>query len=157
MRRHAFKVAATAAVLCVLVVAMAAAAAIRTAGPQPEGTAITPQGWLVTPAGSQTDLGLWPMDVAMSPAGNLLLVANAGYAHHSLMAIDPASGVNENIPLIDRPGSIGCMRPARGGSNRSVSPSAVVESFGVKGMSDGIGPSPGRRRADWGVTIGSWW
>lgn len=92
MHRHAFKAAATAAVLSVVVVAMAAAAAIPTAGPQPDGTAITPQGWRVTPAGSQTDLGLWPMDVAMSPAGNLLLVANAGYAHHSLMAIDPASG-----------------------------------------------------------------
>src|SRR5439155_1499442 len=32
------------------------------------------------------------MDVAMSPTGNLLLVANAGYAHHSLMAIDPSTG-----------------------------------------------------------------
>ena len=92
MHLRAFKAAATAAVLSVVVVAMAAAAAIPTAGPQPDGTAITPQGWRVTPAGSQTDLGLWPMDVAMSPPGNLLLVANAGYAHHSLMAIDPASG-----------------------------------------------------------------
>ena len=92
MHRHAFKAAAAAAVLSVVVVGMAAAAVIRSAGPQPDGTAITPQGWRVTPAGSQTDLGLWPMDVAMSPAGNLLLVANAGYAHHSLMAIDPASG-----------------------------------------------------------------
>jgi len=92
MHRHAFKAAATAAVLSVVVVGMAAAAVIRSAGPQPDGTAITPQGWRVTPAGSQTDLGLWPMDVAMSPTGNLLLVANAGYAHHSLTAIDPASG-----------------------------------------------------------------
>ena len=92
MHRHAFKAAAAAAVLSVVVVGMAAAAVIRSAGPQPDGTAITPQGWRVTPAGSQTDLGLWPMDVAMSPTGNLLLVANAGYAHHSLMAIDPASG-----------------------------------------------------------------
>src|SRR6266550_2792831 len=81
MHRHAFKAAA-----------IAAAASIRIAGPQPDGTAITPQGWRVTPAGSQTDLGLWPMDVAMSPAGDLLLVANAGYAHHSLMAIDPSTG-----------------------------------------------------------------
>ena len=46
----------------------------------------------MTPAGTQTDLGLWPMDIAMSPTGNLLLVANAGYAHHSLAAIDPATG-----------------------------------------------------------------
>jgi YVTN family beta-propeller protein len=46
----------------------------------------------VTPAGTQTDLGLWPMDIAMSPRGDLVLVANAGYARHSLMAIDPATG-----------------------------------------------------------------
>jgi YVTN family beta-propeller protein len=92
MHRYAFKAVAAAAVLSVVVVGMAAAAVIRTAGPQPDGTAITPQGWVVTPAGSQTDLGLWPMDVAMSPTGTLLLVANAGYAHHSLMAIDPTSG-----------------------------------------------------------------
>jgi len=92
MHRHGFKAAAAAAVLSVVVVGIAAAAAIRIAGPQADGTAITPQGWRVTPAGSQTDLGLWPMDVAMSPTGNLLLVANAGYAHHSLMTIDPASG-----------------------------------------------------------------
>ena len=71
MHRHAFKAAAAAAVLSVVVVGMAAAAVIRSAGPQPDGTAITPQGWRVTPAGSQTDLGLWPMDVAMSPTGNL--------------------------------------------------------------------------------------
>jgi YVTN family beta-propeller protein len=62
------------------------------AGPQPDGTAYTPQGWKVTPAGDQTDLGLWPMDVAMSPRGDLVLITNAGYARHSLMAIDPATG-----------------------------------------------------------------
>ena len=90
--RRSFRAVAAAATLAVAVVAMAAAAATPPAGPQPDGTAYTPQGWHVTPAGTQTDLGLWPMDVAMSPTGNLLLVANAGYAHHSLMAIDPSTG-----------------------------------------------------------------
>src|SRR6266550_1982101 len=90
--RRSFRAVAAAATLAVAVVAMAAAAATPPAGPEPDGTAYTPQGWHVTPAGTQTDLGLWPMDVAMSPTGNLLLVANAGYAHHSLMAIDPSTG-----------------------------------------------------------------
>jgi YVTN family beta-propeller protein len=76
----------------VATVAMAAAAAALVAGPRPDGTAITPQGWRVTPAGTQTDLGLWPMDIAMSPRGDLVLVSNGGYARHSLMAIDPATG-----------------------------------------------------------------
>ncbi len=91
-RARSRRAAAAAAVLSVIVVAMAAAAAAPTAGPRPDGIAVTPQGWRVTPAGSQTDLGLWPMDVAMSPTGNLLLVANAGYAHHSLEAVDPSTG-----------------------------------------------------------------
>jgi len=89
---RSFRAVAAAVVLSVAVAAMAAAATPPTAGPQPDGTAITPQGWRVTPAGAQTNLGLWPMDVAISPTGNLLLVANAGYAHHSLAAVDPATG-----------------------------------------------------------------
>ena len=89
---RSFRAIAAAVVLSVAVAAMAAAATPPTAGPQPDGTAITPQGWRVTPAGAQTNLGLWPMDVAISPTGNLLLVANAGYAHHSLAAVDPATG-----------------------------------------------------------------
>jgi YVTN family beta-propeller protein len=84
--------AAVAAVVVVVGFTLVAAAAAPVAGPRPDGTAFTPQGWRVTPAGTQTQLGLWPMDVAMSPRGDLVLVANAGYARHSLMAIDPATG-----------------------------------------------------------------
>ena len=69
---------------------------------------------------------------------------------------EPASGVNENIPLIDRAGSDGRMRPANAGNMRSVSASHRSKSSGVHGISDGIGPSPWRRSADCGVTIGSW-
>ena len=85
------KVTAAAAVLAVVTLAVAGAAG-PVAGPRPDGTAFTPHGWRVTPAGTQTDLGLWPMDIAMSPSGNLLLVANAGNARHSLMTLDPATG-----------------------------------------------------------------
>ena len=70
--------------------------------------------------------------------------------------IEPASGVNENIPLIERSGSAGRMRPASAGSSRAASASATSKSPGVNGISDGIGPSPGRRSADCGVAIGSW-
>ena len=75
-----------------LMTAPAAGAAFLRAGPQGDGTAITPQGWRVTPAGAQTGVGPGPLDVAAGPEGDLLLVANAGYDAHSLMAIDPASG-----------------------------------------------------------------
>jgi len=84
--------AATAVAAVMTIAAVAAIAAGPVAGPRPDGTAFTPQGWRVTPAGTQTDLGLWPMDVAMSPRDDLVLVSNAGYARHSLMAIDPSTG-----------------------------------------------------------------
>ena len=70
--------------------------------------------------------------------------------------IEPASGVNENIPLIERPGSAGRIRPSRAGRSRAASASAISKSAGVNGISEGIGPSPGRRNAVCGVAIGSW-
>jgi len=73
-------------------VALAWASPGYVAGPQPDGTAYTPQGWHVTPAGTQTTLGPGTLAVATSPNGNLVLVTNAGYLHHSLMSIDPATG-----------------------------------------------------------------
>ena len=71
---------------------VAAAASQLVAGPRVNGTGVTPQGWLVTPAGRQTDLGPGPLAVAASPRGNLVLVADAGYTDHALLAIDPATG-----------------------------------------------------------------
>src|SRR3981081_2367136 len=63
-----------------------------TVGPQPDGTSLTPQGWHVTPAGAQTDVGPNPLAAAVSPDGSLVLVANAGYSHHSLMVLDATTG-----------------------------------------------------------------
>jgi YVTN family beta-propeller protein len=71
---------------------VAAAASRLVAGPRANGTGVTPQGWLVTPAGRQTDLGPGPLAVAASPRGNLVLVADAGYTDHALLVIDPATG-----------------------------------------------------------------
>ncbi len=70
--------------------------------------------------------------------------------------IEPASGVNENMPFIERSGSAGRMRPFRAGSRRAASASATSKSLGVNGMSDGMsGSSPGRRSSVCGVAIGS--
>ena len=69
--------------------------------------------------------------------------------------IDPASGVNENMPLSVRAGSLGRMRPASAGNMRAASASHRSKSSGVNGISDGcIGP-PGARIHACGVTIGS--
>jgi YVTN family beta-propeller protein len=85
-------IALTLACALVGVATLASAGGSMHAGPQPDGTGVTPQGWLVTPAGTQTTLGPGTLALAMSPRGNLLLAVNAGYLHHSLMAIDPATG-----------------------------------------------------------------
>ena len=57
--------------------------------------------------------------------------------------IEPASGVNENIPLIDRSGSAGRMRPASAGRSRAPRPRRRRSRSGVNGIDAGCGPSPG--------------
>ncbi len=62
------------------------------AGPSGDGTAVTPVGWRVTPAGAQTALGVLPTSSALSPDGRLLLVVNAGDTEsQTVQAIDPAT------------------------------------------------------------------
>jgi YVTN family beta-propeller protein len=89
------KLALTAASLAAVLTAGAAAAAIATdqhAGPQGDGTGITPVGWRVTPVGQQTTLGSLPTTSALSPDGSKLLVLNAGdYPVESLQVIDTAT------------------------------------------------------------------
>lgn len=76
-----------------------AAALSVVVGPQPDGTGVTPEGWRLTPAGSQTNLGNDPLDLAVSPDGSLAIVANAGYQNQSLMVVNTATGtLTETIP-----------------------------------------------------------
>jgi YVTN family beta-propeller protein len=59
------------------------------AGPQPGGgTSITPQGWFVSPAGTQTALGDHPFGIALSPDGKFLAVSNDGVGTQSIMLVD---------------------------------------------------------------------
>src|SRR5262245_12402950 len=78
----------------VVVVASAATltARMRQAGPQGDGTAVTPTGWYVTPAGQQTRLGNLPTALALSPDARTLLVVNAGQGTQSLQVLDAATG-----------------------------------------------------------------
>ena len=80
------------AVLTLTAGAAWAAGAVLVAGPRSDGTSVTPQGWRVTPAGTQTRLGSGPLGIAMSPDGKRALVTNAGYGDHSLMVVDTATG-----------------------------------------------------------------
>lgn len=64
----------------------------RHAGPQGDGTAVTPVGFRVTPAGRQVTLGLLPLGAALSPDGSRLLVSNNGQGVQSLQVVDARSG-----------------------------------------------------------------
>ncbi|MFF4352762.1 alkaline phosphatase family protein [Streptomyces sp. NPDC001530] len=62
--------------------------AIKTAGPRKDGTAITPLGYRVTPAGDQSRLGDLPLNAALHPNGRYLLVTNNGQGVQSLQLVD---------------------------------------------------------------------
>ncbi len=70
----------------------ALAAVQRHAGPAKDGTAVTPIGYQVTPAGIQTDLGDLPLGAVASPDGRWLVVGNDGQATQSLQVVDTESG-----------------------------------------------------------------
>jgi YVTN family beta-propeller protein len=89
LRRPAVVIAAPLAVL--LVGAAAYAAGVLHAGPQGDGTGVTPNGWHVTPAGEQLTLGERPYGMALSPDGRHALVSNDGVARQSVMLVDTAS------------------------------------------------------------------
>ena len=78
-------------VVATLGAGVAAAATNITAGPQGDGTAITPVGYRVTPAGSQTNLGDLPLGLRMSPDGRTLLISNDGQGTQSLQVVDAAT------------------------------------------------------------------
>lgn len=68
------------------------AVAVFGAGPRADGTALTPQGWRLTPAGRQVPLGPGPLAVGVTPDGERVLVIHAGYARHSLLVLDARTG-----------------------------------------------------------------
>ncbi|XAS67039.1 bifunctional YncE family protein/alkaline phosphatase family protein [Micrococcaceae bacterium Sec5.7] len=75
---------------CVLIGGAAIAAVSNFAGPHEDGTAVTPVGMRVTPAGRQTTLGDLPLNSAISPDGHRLAVTNNGQGTQSLQLVDLA-------------------------------------------------------------------
>lgn len=82
------------AVIAASVVLMGGTAVAATqlyAGPQGDGTAVTPIGFRVTPQGNQTTLGDLPLVSAVSPDGKTMLAVNAGDGDQSVQVIDVAT------------------------------------------------------------------
>lgn len=77
--------------------AFAALAVTEHAGPQGDGTGITPIGWRVTPSGSQLQLGERPLGLALAPNGKTLLASNDGVALQSLMVVDTSGGAPQTV------------------------------------------------------------
>ncbi|MFY4777441.1 glutaminyl-peptide cyclotransferase [Metabacillus sp. RGM 3146] len=66
----------------------AAAAYKIFAGPKVDGTSVTSGGWYLKPAGTQVNLGSFPMGGALTPDKKYLVAANAGSGTHSLQVVD---------------------------------------------------------------------
>src|SRR5437667_6256421 len=68
-------------------------------GPQPDGTGITPNHWILTPAGMQIEVGDRPMGMAPTPDGRYLVISNNGQGVQSLALFDTANHkVTQVIP-----------------------------------------------------------
>jgi YVTN family beta-propeller protein len=97
-RRWRLVVATTVAITLALG-GTALAVGLQHAGPGPDGTAVTPIGFTVTPAGQQTNLGDLPLAAASSPDGRWLVVSNDGQGTQSLQVVDTVtSKVTQTLP-----------------------------------------------------------
>ena len=87
-----------------LVVALGACVVMGSAffgrvGPQPDGTGVTPNHWLLTPAGLQVEIGDRPLGIATTPDGRYLLISNNGQGAQSLVLFDTTTQkVVQTIP-----------------------------------------------------------
>ncbi|HKS50302.1 MAG TPA: bifunctional YncE family protein/alkaline phosphatase family protein [Pseudonocardiaceae bacterium] len=92
-------VVATAVATTLALGGTALAVGLPHAGPGPDGTAVTPIGFTVTPAGQQTNLGDLPLAAASSPDGRWLVVSNDGQGTQSLQVVDTTtSKVTQTLP-----------------------------------------------------------
>ena len=57
-----------------------------------DGTVILPNGWSLEPAGRQSLLGDFPVQLAVHPSEPVLAVLHAGYGEHEVMTVDARNG-----------------------------------------------------------------
>lgn len=108
------------------------------AGPQGDGTSITPVGWHVTPAGTQTTLATTlPTASALRPDGKQLLVINAGDGtYESIQAIDTATHQpTQTIQYAEPKGLYGGVAYSPDGTHAYASGggSEVIHTYSVRG------------------------
>ncbi len=75
------------------------------AGPQGDGTAYTPAGWRVTPAGAQKPAGFFPANAVLSPDGAAVLIPNIikdGNSKQTLQVMDAKDGRVMQVVELDK-------------------------------------------------------
>jgi YVTN family beta-propeller protein len=97
------KIIAGAALASLLFGSSVSAAYTWFAGPQGDGTAVTSNGWHLTPVGKQVNLGNFPIGGALTPDRKYLVVSNAGAGTQSLQVIDTEKKVVTQTISYDSP------------------------------------------------------
>src|SRR6266849_1937010 len=63
-------------------------------GKQADGSVLLPNLWSLRPVGKQVELGDFPINIAVHPAGRFVAVLHCGYSRHQILIIDiPAAQV----------------------------------------------------------------
>jgi DNA-binding beta-propeller fold protein YncE len=57
-------------------------------GPRPDGSMLLPNMWSLEPAGSQVELGDFPVNIALHPGGKYAAVLHCGYSAHEVILVD---------------------------------------------------------------------
>src|SRR5206468_3156952 len=71
----------------------------RLTGPTDQGF-LLPNGWTISPAGRQVELGGLPLKLALLPGGRHLLVTSNGYTQHFLAVLDTETEkVTQRLPI----------------------------------------------------------
>ncbi len=63
---------------------------------------LLPNGWRLTPAGTQTGIGQLPMNVITTKDEKYIITSNSGFSYHSLSVIDTDSGKETGRFMIDK-------------------------------------------------------
>jgi YVTN family beta-propeller protein len=61
-------------------------------GAQPDGSMLLPNQWSLRPAGTQTELGDFPVNLAVHPSGKFAAALHCGYGQHEIIVLELPTG-----------------------------------------------------------------
>ena len=81
------------------------------------GTVLLPNGWSLKPAGRQTRLGDFPVQIAVHPSEPVLAILHAGYGEHEVVTASPRPARSSAGSPCPRPSPVWSGRPTASGSS----------------------------------------